>query len=142
MACGVNHLPRRVMGAIGSFVMAVSIIALGAVWSYVDSVEDDHESGVMKTLAYYLPPVAAFVFTAAYGIPFPFVARLLACIRTYFNPGGGFGGMAWTLSSELFPPRVKSLGCSISVLVRFVNVFGLLKVCLLKKCEYNVYLLY
>ncbi len=125
MASSVNHLPRRGMGAAGAFAMAVALFSIGVVWSVVDYGEV--EGGFFGLLSYYVPPVAAVLFTAAYGVTFIFIGCLQS-LTLSFSTGGGFGGMAWTMSSELFPPRVKSLGCSICVVFRFIVVFILLKV--------------
>ena len=70
--------------------------------------EDDEKMVDIKAnLTNLIAPIAVVLYSFAYGF--------------------GFGSVVYTWSSELFPPKAKSIGCSLCLSVRFVVVFTVLK---------------
>merc|ERR1712025_1377715 len=90
-------------------------VALTVLASYMPSMDkgtdDDVTNGsdsVPNTYVQLILPMAVIMFSLCYG--------------------AGFGPAIYTWSSELFPPRGRNVGCSLSLSVRFIVVALVLKV--------------
>lgn len=84
---------------------SLSILAISMPSSTDVDVKDETE---IKLHMQLIPPISVIMFSVCYG--------------------AGFGPAIYTWSSELFPPRGRNVGCSISLSVRYIVVAGMLKI--------------
>merc|ERR1719219_3187180 len=91
------------------FMTAASLmtLALSVLASQMPNVDDDGTSSSPMHIQ-LLMPISVILFSVCYG--------------------AGFGPAIYTWSSELFPPRGRSVGCSLSLSVRYIVVGMVLKV--------------
>jgi len=83
-------------------------VALSILASNMPNDDDVEDTGPQPIHVQMILPVAVIMFSLCYG--------------------AGFGPAIYTWSSELFPPRGRNVGCSLSLSVRYIVVALVLKV--------------